>query len=403
MSNPSSFSITLYNHTGVTWGKYATTPTNGAAAQANGQAAPAVNTWQNVSVADGGSIAVAASNGSGNCQGQFMFEDSAKTTKFVVQYTVPNDSGDASVTFAADKDYPASIGMTDAWPDDLSGPSLSLSMAVYAGVAVTEWNSSNQARTAGYTVPAAGNPYKDDNARDVVNSMFQADIRSPNAVKHWYDQNTRNPYHPADYSGQIGGGGGALVAKMVSLWPSIGNATTGPDYPLISFLADFLVPTDTSQAPLVMYVPTLTYNGYSNGDDKGPIYGLTGYTAYPLAGNGTRFDSNAVQIFLTLFLAGAHFVNIQTDQDFQNVTDNANQANTGRDLYQAFKDAFADDGSQTGRHRCIGNSHYVFHSPEVNTQSWYYGGQMGEWASSGCGLLLSCLVGPTANGPYNTF
>jgi hypothetical protein len=405
MSGERSITITVWNHSAYTLTKYGATRKKGGYATIPGASAPDGQHWQAISLAVGGSLAVVAQNDSGSCDGTIMFEDANGHVKFTIEYTHPDDKNPTSVHFVDDDNYPACISINDQ--GSLTGHDVTVDTGLYQGLAVNEWKSSGTEYIAGYTVPLAADPYSANNARDVVNSMFQPKIRSPHGVTHWFNQTNHLPYQPADYSGGqlVGSGTPALVQAMLNLWPGVLTSpdTGSPDYPLIQFLANFVVPTDTTQAPLSMWVPHFNYTGTYTSDDKTmPVYQLGDYHEYKLGASGTRFNMTSVQTFLQLFLAGAHFVNIQTTQDFTNLNPTANPpiANTGRDLYQAFKDAFSDDGSVTGRHSCVGNSHYT---NAINTSGWYYSGQMGEWASDGCGLLLSALFAKTADGPYNTF
>jgi len=409
-NHPSSATIILNNHSGVTLSKFATNVSHGGVPTVSGYPTPVDGETQAVSVPDGTAVAVTVINSNGACEGAFAFTDAHQTVKFKVRYEVPTSDDDATVEFVPVSDQPSCIGFGDPGPGTLEGPDVEAIIDLYVGNPVQKWDDQGNVSVAGYTVPIADNPYEHNNARDAINSMFQANVRVSDVVAHWYDQDSLMPYSPADYSGgQLSGPSTPLMSQMLDLWPDIGTSTTPPDYQIISFLADFVVPPHTNEAPLVMYVPQIKYKGYDgHGDTQGPIYELQGYQAFPLAGaDGARFNTDSVTTFLQLLLAGAHFVNIQASRDFQNLPNYTGPTNPGRDLYSNFKSTFHDNGDSdatSGRHSCTGNSHYAWGGPIVNTSGWYYGGQRGEWASNGCGLLLSLLFAQTADGDqYNTF
>jgi len=408
MSNERSITATFWNHTNVTLTNYSAVATAGGYPTPVGMLPPSSGASLPIKVEPGGYIRTFAQNNNGACNGVITLTDSASQVEFVIRYVLPSGSDKVLIRVEPPSDYPSCIGIADA--PSYSGSDPAANLGLYVGLAVQEWNEYGE-YTAGYAVPLLANPYAQNNARDMVNSMFQLNIRKPDGVQHWFDQAAVLPYQAADFSGnQLSLGRETpplpLVQTMLNLWPGVVTSpvTTSPDYPLIQFLADFLVPSpaSTSTPPLVMYVPEFSYQGYYNsGGVTGPIYQLTGYQAYPFAGTGgDRFDISNVQTFLQLFLGGAHFVNIQAYRDFQNINPKNPPPNTGRNLYTLFQDQFPDNNTMTGRHYCIGNSHYT---NTVNTSGWYYGNQMGEWASSGCGLLLSLLVAKTADNQYNTF
>ena len=294
-SKPSSLTVNIWNHSGVTLTRYLGQASKGGAPTAQGLSAPDGSSWQSVGVLDGTSLQITASNGNGACAGSFAFEDANRTVKFTINYSVPNGSDDASVAFHVDNDYPSSIGIGDLYPETIEGPNVTIDFGFYAGRAVTQWDSGGNASTAGYTVPVFSDPYDQNDARDAVNSMFGDGIRVSGVVSHWYDQGTRIPYAPADYSGgQLVGTTSPLMQAMLTVWPTLGTGSSGPDSPVIEFLADFVVPTDTTKAPLVMYVPKLEYKSYDgSGDTQGPVYiggpTVTYSTGWPL-GPGEELD-----------------------------------------------------------------------------------------------------------------
>ncbi|MEZ5442485.1 MAG: hypothetical protein R3F15_13490 [Lysobacterales bacterium] len=407
MSSERSMRIILWNHSNYTLTHFSGSATHGNAPCPDGLTLSSSGSVS-ISLAPGGSLAVVAKNSSGGCTGQFTVTDSNNHVSFPVHYDHPSSNDPTTLYVVPDSSHPSCMGVNDV--GTLSGHDITVNMGLYQGCAVQEWDDNGHAYTAGYVAPLSATPYEGNNARDVVNSLFQTSIRKPDGVQHWFNQANAVPYLPADYTGGqliVNGSAsppGALLQLMLNQWP---GATTPlnntPDWPLIQFLANFLVPeTTTSSTPaLVMYVPKFSDQGYvSSSSATGPKYQLLGYQAYPLAGSGSRFNMANVQTFLRLLLGGSHFVNIQADRDFQNQNPTNPPANTGRNLYDEFKSAFPAQNSQSGRHICEGNSHYT---NTVNTSGWYYGNQMGEWAASDCGLLLSFLVAKTADNQYNTF
>jgi hypothetical protein len=406
MAGAFTISITIWNHTSVTLTTYNATATAGTYPTPVGMNPPASGGTLAINLPPGGSLTVFVSNaGVGGSSGTINLSDAEESTFFSIQYApLPNKSlviQSMDLRVVPSSAFPSCVGFSDE--KFYLGTAMAANISLYAGVPVPEWNSSGHEYVAGYAAPLAANPYSANNARDVVNSLFQTDIRKPDGVQHWFNQGSTVPYRPADYTGNQlmpSSTSQSLVQVMLDLWPTGLNPsyTSNPDWPLIFFLANFMVPPgSTPLPPLVMYVPTITYQ---NTIAAGPRYLLTGYQAYPLAGtNGARFNMASVQTFLQLFLGGAHFVNIQTNPDFATLNPENPPANTGRSLYGAFTKHFP--ASPTGgRQSCIGNSHYT---STVNLGGWYYGSQIGNWASAGCGLLLAALFGQTANGPYNTF
>lgn len=409
MSSARSMRIIIWNHTGYTLTRFTCSASEGNLPHPENQSAPGSGQTLTISVLPGGSLTILAANNNGGCAGIFTVSDAGNHVVFPVHYDHPGCNDPTELRVVPSSAQPACMGVNDI--GDLSGHDITVNMGLYVGLAVQEWSSSGSAYIAGYVAPltpytSTSSPYRNNNARDVVNSLFQPDVRKADGVRHWFDQASAVPYLPADYTGGqlvVNGSAtplGALVQLMLNQWPTAtATQLTGtPDSALIQFLANFLVPE--SGTPLVMYVPRFTYLSTVNSSSvNGPKYQLTGYQAYPLAG-GSRFDLANVQVFLRLLLGGAHFVNIQADRDFVNQNPAHPPANTSRNLYDQFKDQFPENGSQSGRHSCVGNSHYT---NTVNTSGWYYGNQMGEWASQGCGLLLSLLVAKTADNQYNTF
>lgn len=404
-----SMTIIIWNHTSVPLTRFTCSASKGNLPYPKGMTAPSNGATLTINVPIGGSLTVIAANSSGGCAGVFTVSDSNHQVMFPVNYDHPSSNDPTLLRVEPDSNFPSCIGVNDI--GNLSGHDVKVNMGLYVGLPVQEWNNSGVSEIAGYVAPLSSSPYTLNNARDVVNSLFRPEIRNADGVQHWFSQASAVPYLPADYTGgQLVVGGqlsplGSLIQLMLNQWPSATSTqlTGTPDSALIQFLADFLVPAQTSSTtpPLVMYVPRFSYQSYYNLNGvTGPEYQLLGYQAYPLAGTTTRFNLDNVQIFLRLFLGGAHFVNIQADRDYTNQNPSHPPANTGRNLYNLFKDQFPDDGSQSGRHSCTGNSHYT---NSVNTSGWYYGNQMGEWASDNCGLLLSLLVAKTADNQYNTF
>jgi hypothetical protein len=414
MSNSRSMTMIIWNHTTYTLTKLVGTATAGSVPGPNKTSPPASGSTVTISVAPGGSLSVYAGNSNGACNGTFTVSDSGNNVVFPVQYVHPSSNDPTTVKVVASQTNLACMGVNDQ-ASPISGHDPVVNTGLYVGDAVTEWNASGVAYVAGYAAPLSATPYSGNNARDVVNSMFQTTIRKVDGVQHWYSQASAVPYLPADYSGnQLVQGNFTstrpLVQTMLNLWPGVVThpLTTSPDYAFIQFLANFVVPATTSSTnpPLVMYVPRFGYSTqYASGDMNAPVYQLTGYQAYPLAGTSpARFNMTNVQIFLTLLLGGSHFVNIQATNDFTNQNPSNPPANTSRNLYTQFQSTFQDNNTMSGRHSCVGNSHYCNPSVGLNTSGWYYGNQMGEWAASGCGLLLSLLVAQTTStSQYNTF
>jgi hypothetical protein len=397
--------IIVWNHSNYTLTNFTCSASAGDLPTPQNHGAP-------ISIAPGASLSILVANKNGGCAGVFTLSDSGNHVVFPVHYNHPSGSDPTILRVEPNSAQPACLGVNDI--GNLSGHDITVNMGLYVGLPVQEWNNNGQAYIAGYVAPltaltATSSPYHNNNARDVVNSLFQPNVRKADGVQHWYSQASAVPYLPADYSGGqliVNGSSeppGALVQLMLNQWPTATDTqlTGTPDSALIQFLADFLVPESAqSGVPLVMYVPRFSYQTMVNTSSvHGPQYQLTGYQAYPLAG-GSRFNLSNVEIFLRLLLGGAHFVNIQADRDFSNQNPSHPPANTGRNLYSLFKNAFPDDNTPSGRHSCVGNSHYT---NGVNTSGWYYGNQMGEWAAAGCGLLLSLLVAKTADSQYNTF
>lgn len=404
-----SMRIIIWNHTSYTLSKFTCSASSGNLPHPENQSAPSSGNVLTISVPPGGSMTVLAANNSGGCAGIFTVSDSANHVVFPVHYNHPSSNDPTELKVVPNSAQPSCMGVNDI--GNLSGHDITVNMGLYVGLGVQEWNDNGSAYIAGYAAPLSSSPYSGNNARDVVNSLFQSTIRKADGVQHWFSQASAVPYLPADYSGgQLVVNGstsplGALVQTMLNQWPTATTTqlTGTPDSALIQFLANFLVPetTSSSSPPLVMYVPRFSYQTQVNsGGVTGPKYQLLGYQAYPLAGSSTRFNLSNVQTFLRLFLGGAHFVNIQADRDFTNQNPSHPPSNTSRNLYDEFKDSFPDNNTQSGRHSCVGNSHYT---NALNTSGWYYGNQMGEWAASGCGLLLSLLVAKTADNQYNTF
>ena len=416
MSNPRSMTMIIWNHTSYTLTKFVGTSTAGSVPGPNKSSPPVSGSTVTISLAPGGSLSVYAGNGNGACNGTFTVSDSGNHVMFPVVYVHPSSNDPTTVQVVPNSSYLSCMGVNDqAMP--LKGHDPVVNTGLYAGDAVYNYPSgpAQPYQIVGYTAPLSSTPYSENNARDVVNSMFQTAIRTPDTIHVMLDQANAVPYQPADYSGAqlsllapnvpLGSANpkGQLTQTILNLWPGVVTTptTTSPDYAFVQFLANFVVPSpaNASTPPLVMWVPKFQYvSSVTSGDTTGPKYELLGYQSYPLAGtNGARFNMDNVKQFLQLLMGGAHFVNIQADRDFAKCTPTTN---TGRNLYNAFKAAFPDNGTMSGSHSCVGNSHYT---NTINTSGWYYGNQMGEWAASGCGLLLSLLVAKTADNQYDTF
>ncbi len=409
-----SMTMIIWNHTAYTLTKFVGTATAGTVPGPNKTSPPASGATVTISVAPGKSLSVYAGNSNGACNGTFTVSDSGNNVMFPVTYVHPSSNDPTTVHVVPNSGFPACMSVNDqAMP--LKGHDPVVNIGLYVGDAVYEWPNGGAQQTAGYAAPLSSAPYTDNNARDVVNSMFQTDIRTATVVSLMLDQYNAVPYQPADYSGAqlsliapnraLGSANpkGQLTQTILNLWPGVvaSPTTSSPDYAFVQFLANFVVPSPAASGtpPLVMWIPKFIYNGNAtSGDTSGPAYELLGYQSYPLAGTGgSRFNLDNVKLFLQLLMGGAHFVNIQADRDFANFTPSTN---VGRNLYTAFTNAFPDNNTMSGRHSCVGNSHYT---NTINTSGWYYGNQMGEWAASGCGLLLSLLVAKTADNQYDTF
>lgn len=415
MANARSMTMIIWNHTAYTLTNFVGTASAGSVPTPNKSVVPGYGSTVAIFVPPGGSLSVYARNSNGACNGTFTVSDGNNLVMFPVNYVHPSGNDPTTIGVVPNSGYPACMGVNDqAMP--LTGHDPVVNTGLYVADAVYKFPNGpyQPSQTVGYTAPLSSTPYSGNNARDVVNSMFQPTIRTPDVVNVMLDQADAVPYQPADYSGAqlsllapnvaLGSANpkGMLTQAVLNLWPGVVSSpvSSSPDYALVQFLANFLVPsqTSTNTPPLVMWVPKFKYLGtVSDGDTTGPKYELLGYQSFPLAGTTSRFDMGNVKQFLQLLMGGAHFVNIQADRDFAKFSP---PTNVGRNLYDAFKSAFPDNGSISGRHSCIGNSHYA---KVVNTSGWYYGNQMGEWAASDCGLLLSLLVAKTADHEYNTF
>jgi hypothetical protein len=333
-------------------------------------------------------IVSADSNDKAGAEGSFVFEGAQ--AGFEISYKAPGSKDPAVVRVAPAPGFASAIGEPDR--NRYDDARVAAHVRLYDGVPVKVG-----ADVTGHTVPLSADPYMRSNAADMINSLFQKTVRTDAVVQQCYDQRDAVPYAPADFTG---GQMETLLQVILDQWPTFKpNPAETVDTPLIRFLADFILPREG--APLTMWVPKFVYRGYSDAKNAlGPIYQLTGYQGYPFRdAHQQRFDWDSVKAFLRLFLGGAHFVNIQTDDDFKTMSPGV--PNTGRDLYERFKSAFPDDKKNpTGRHDCIGNSHYT---GTVNTDGWYYGNQMGEWAAIDAGLLLALLVGRTDGKKSDTF
>jgi hypothetical protein len=375
MATARSVSISLHNHTAGTLGCVRKRSLNGSLSVPDETLAPGRTL-----------IVTADSSDKAGAEGSVVFEGG--TAGFEVAYKAPGSTDSAVVRVAPAPGFASSVGEPDR--NRYDDARVVAHVRLYDGVPVKVGGA-----VSGHAVPLSADPYARNNAADMVNSLFQTNVRTDAVVRQCYDQRDAVPYTPADFTG---GQMETLLAVMLDQWPTYKpNPTQTVDGPLIRFLADFIAPRDG--APLTLWLPKFAYQGYSDKKDaKGPIYQLTGYRAYPFHdARDRRFDWDSVKAFLRLFLGGAHFVNIQADDDFKAVK----APNTGRDLYERFKSAFPDDKKNpTGRHDCIGNSHYT---GTVNTDGWYYGNQMGEWAAPDAGLLLALLVGRTDGKTSDTF
>jgi hypothetical protein len=418
-----SITIIIWNHTKATLSRVSVSATSGTVTLPSGETGATLTST--ISLPPEGFMKFVASNSNGGCVGTITVSDKDHTTGsstvvFPVNYVHPSTNDPTTVTVQPTTTYAACMGQSDQ--ESLSGHDVTVNMGLYVGcpVPILVYNPNNGAfdrKTAGYVVPLLGAPYFENNPRDLVNSLFQPAVRTGDTVSIWSDQANAAPYQPADFSGgQLAINNSAdplatIPIALKNLWPGVESDPNkqSPDYAIIKFIADFLVPESLSatNVPLVMYVPKFVYQRYNSSGVTGPVYQLTGYEAYPFAGlapeaGGTapRFNMKSVDVFLQLLAGGAHFVNIQAERDFKNLNPTDPPANTGRDLYTMFKAQFPDNNTMSGRRSCPGNSHYAF---KVNTSGWYYGNQSGEWAASGCGLLLSLLVAKTADGPYDTF
>ncbi len=402
MSNK-TIEIEVYNRTAYMLTSFAGTTTSGSLPVPDGNSPPKGSTDSyTIGVGSGTSFTIKAS-GSDGCAGTVTLRDAGNNVAFEIVYN-QQDSGDATIQTRA-----LTIPQCQGWNnhDSYSGDAVSAKVDLYQGTSVSLKQANGSTGVFGYVVPLDTNPYDvKRNCSDFVNSMFQKAIRGVEFTG-MYDQGSAAPYMPVDFTGgsvalcNDGTINSALVKILQALWPGQAGVTPdtdSPDYPFIKFMANFLVPhvsgdsmtADTTQAPLVMYVPTFSYVATKS---AGPQYQLSGYRTFPFIGSGTRFHMANVNLFLQLMLAGAHFVNIQASRDY----DNQNISNTGRDLYNSFKDQFKNGEL---RHSCVGNSHYADH---VNFSGWYYGDTYKEWAVSGSGLLVALLVGQTASGQWNTF
>ncbi|MEI9995716.1 MAG: hypothetical protein WDM91_14060 [Rhizomicrobium sp.] len=405
MSSERSITIKLYNRTDYTLTNYDCSATSGSSPTPSGYAMSNGQTHVDISVAPGASLTVEAKNNSGSCAGQFTLSDGSHVS-FPVTYSNPS-SGDPSLGVQTPPGYPGCQGWNDS--DSYSGNDIDATIDLYdgAGVYTPEANGTDTLR--GYVVPLASDPYgQKNNCQDYVNAMFQPALRGA-TFEGRFNQGSTAPYMPVDFSGQYlasdntGNLVAALAGALKRCWPGqsgVAVETSSPDYPIVEFLADFLVvpdshdstKPDTSKAPCIMYVPQFTYVSATS---EGPKYQLTGYASYPFnAGSTTRFNMDSVDTFLQLLLAGAHFVNVQADSDYDN--QKSSPKNNSRDLYNRFKDNIP--GSL--QHRCIGNSHYT---NTVNTSGLYYGNTYGEWAAPGSGLVQALLFAKTADTEWNTF
>ncbi len=177
-----------------------------------------------INLPPGGAYTVVAQNGNGPCSGTINLSDAAGNAYFPIRYEQPSKDP-AVVRVQPETSFPSCIGMSDQ--QTYSGQSVTANISLYNGLPVLEWNDNGLEYIAGYAVPLAANPYAANNARDVVNSMFQDDIRKPDGLQHWFDQGSAVPYLPADYSGnqlvaKAGPATPPLVQTLLNLCPASG-------------------------------------------------------------------------------------------------------------------------------------------------------------------------------------
>lgn len=157
------------------------------------------------------------------------------------------------------------------------------------------------------------------------------------------------------------------------------------DNELMAFLQEYV-----NSFKLWMYVPTLADAGRQG---SSPVYCLQGYEPYPLFGPAEE-ASSAVQRFLKLLAAGAHFVFIHAEDDLPGV----------KTRPESFFDAFTLDTSWATFH-----SHYRSKASPRNlkTAKIYPDIVSGDTTPKDCPFVLALLFGRTAGDlwgtNYNTF
>ncbi|WP_338847799.1 hypothetical protein V8J88_03465 [Massilia sp. W12] len=322
----------------------------------------------------GASLTASATNKNGGCVGAFRMADAGLS--YAISYNHPSGSGSTTVSVDCMAGY-ISGANAPTFPGHDSVAYLNLYRAI---------NANNMA----WVVPLGllQNPPR-NNCQDFVNSLFGENTRSVNVVKTAYNNPSPNGYVlPADFTGgQMAG----FVASWVQQWVNQGNpanpAVTSADAKLLSVLANY-INSAASNGPLTLWIPQISYVAGTSPS----VFMLNGYQSYQFK-NGANWDSDTVNIFLSLLAAGAHMVAISANADLP--------PGVG---VQSF-DVFFNNSGLSSRHD-PGNSHYA---GITNTTGTYYLSIQDDFAPPDCSLILAFLNARTVNdsslkaGQYNTF
>jgi hypothetical protein len=256
---------------------------------------------------------------------------------------------------------------------------------------------------------------------DFVENMFADGVRNitdaivaevPNISSSWASQNPR-PRPPVFYADMTGGQIPNIVQILANYWMDTTSSCGDSDKGLINFFKKFLTYGYTSSLSSTtipqIYIPRIDSEGFypsTDANSKLAILKLDAYDNLWIQGSGNLWARDVVEIFLTLVVAGAHFVTLRY---------------SGDGIDAKFVDAMDFRKQLTAQLKnrgANGNSHYRDDAP-FNGTGYYYLDITGETlpeqiedqknsdTKSYPGLLISLLTALTNSNPYsnsyNTF
>jgi hypothetical protein len=226
------------------------------------------------------------------------------------------------------------------------------------------------------------------NTHDFVQSMFATNARSVSKIFNApIPSNPTYPVNPAQpIPFTVPFCNTTSFQRLISLWTSLWQGGAAPQSCLNSDRSMLMALAAYVQQHLPnLWVPNLTFKGWQGAAANSmPVYYVNGYTQYQLW-NGSSWNQNNLQVFLSYFALGAHNVLVLDPT-------NVNTATITPDFYDYCYDA---SSIQPNLEQGIWDSHYSGVGGQNSGMSYPSTIITSDSVPNPSPLLCALLIGPT--------